>query len=81
MGADLVSREELHEMVWSMPMIKVAEQFKVSGSYMARVCSARVQFTELMRVEKRDGFPVGSVRDFAEHLLNNKLQMRGCWCN
>lgn len=27
-------------MVWSMPMIKVAEQFKVSGSYMARVCSA-----------------------------------------
>jgi hypothetical protein len=40
MGADLVSREELHEMVWSMPMIKVAEQFKVSGSYMARVCSA-----------------------------------------
>src|ERR1700723_3297231 len=40
MGADLVSREELYEMVWSMPMIKVAEQFKVSGSYMARVCSA-----------------------------------------
>jgi len=27
-------------MVWSMPMIKVAERFKVSGSYMARVCSA-----------------------------------------
>ena len=40
MGADLVSRQELYEMVWSMPMIKVAEQFKVSGSYMARVCSA-----------------------------------------
>ncbi len=40
MGAALVSRQELYEMVWSMPMIKVAEQFKVSGSYMARVCSA-----------------------------------------
>jgi|ERR1700678_36323 hypothetical protein len=40
MGADLVSREELYEMVWSMPMIKVAEQFKVSGSYMALVCGA-----------------------------------------
>jgi hypothetical protein len=40
MGADLVSRQELYEMVWSMPMIKVAEQFEVSGSYMARVCSA-----------------------------------------
>jgi hypothetical protein len=40
MGADLVSREELYEMVWSMPMIKVAERFKVSGSFMARVCSA-----------------------------------------
>ena len=40
MGADLVSREGLYEMVWSTPMIKVAEQFKVSGSYMARVCAA-----------------------------------------
>jgi hypothetical protein len=36
----LVSREELYEMVWSTPMLKVAEQFKVSGSYMARVCAA-----------------------------------------
>jgi hypothetical protein len=40
MGADSVSRQELYEMVWSTPMIKVAERFKVSGSYMARVCSA-----------------------------------------
>jgi hypothetical protein len=37
--ADLVSREELYGLVWSMPMIKVAEKFKVSGSYMARACS------------------------------------------
>ena len=36
----------------------------------------RLQFPELKRVEKRDGFPVGPVRDFAEHLLNNRLQMR-----
>jgi hypothetical protein len=39
MGADVVSREELYELVWSVPMVKVAEKFKVSGSYMARVCS------------------------------------------
>jgi hypothetical protein len=34
-----VTREELHQLVWSKPMIKVAEQFGVSGSYLARVCS------------------------------------------
>ena len=40
MEAEVVSREELYEMVWSVPMVKVAEKFTVSGSYMARVCSA-----------------------------------------
>ena len=40
MEADLISREELYELVWSTPMIKACEQFKVSGSYLARVCSA-----------------------------------------
>jgi hypothetical protein len=35
----MVSREELYELVWSIPMIKVAEKFSVSGSYKARVCS------------------------------------------
>jgi len=35
----MVSREELYELVWSMSMTKVAENFSVSGSYMARVCS------------------------------------------
>jgi Asp-tRNA(Asn)/Glu-tRNA(Gln) amidotransferase C subunit len=35
----MVSREELYELVWSMPMVKVAEKFNVSGSYMARICS------------------------------------------
>lgn len=35
----MVSKEELYELVWSVPMVKVAEKFKVSGSYMARVCS------------------------------------------
>lgn len=38
-GADLVSREDLYELVWSIPLAKVAEKFNVSGSYMARVCS------------------------------------------
>ena len=35
----MVSREELYDLVWSMPMVKVAEKFNVSGSYMARICS------------------------------------------
>jgi hypothetical protein len=35
----MVTREELYELVWSMPMIKVAEKFEVSGSYLARVCT------------------------------------------
>lgn len=35
----MLSREELFELVWSVPMTKVAEKFHVSGSYMARVCS------------------------------------------
>lgn len=35
----MITREELYELVWSAPMIKVGEKFQVSGSYMARVCS------------------------------------------
>ena len=35
----MVAREEMYELVWSMPMTRVAEKFSVSGSYMARVCS------------------------------------------
>lgn len=35
----MVTREELYNLVWSKPMTQVAEQFEVSGSYMARVCS------------------------------------------
>jgi len=38
-GTDVVTREELYELVWSTPMIKVAEKFEVSGSYLARVCT------------------------------------------
>jgi hypothetical protein len=33
-----VTREALYEMVWSRPMLRVAEVFGVSSSYMARVC-------------------------------------------
>lgn len=35
----MVSREELYDLVWSKPMMKVADQFAVSNSYMARVCT------------------------------------------
>lgn len=36
---NVISREELYQLVWSKPMTKVSEQFAVSGSYMARVCT------------------------------------------
>jgi len=36
----MVSRLELYDLVWSEPITKVAAQFEVSGSYMARVCAA-----------------------------------------
>ena len=32
MEGQVVSREELYEMVWSVPMVKVAEKFTVSGT-------------------------------------------------
>lgn len=35
-----VTREELYALVWSEPMLKVAERFDVSSSYMARVCTS-----------------------------------------
>jgi hypothetical protein len=35
----VVTREELYELVWSTPMIRGAEKFEVSGSYLARVCT------------------------------------------
>jgi hypothetical protein len=38
-GTNVITREELYELVWSTPMIKVAEKFEVSGSYLARVCT------------------------------------------
>jgi hypothetical protein len=35
----LVSREELHLLVWAEPMTKVSARFDVSGSYLGRICS------------------------------------------
>jgi hypothetical protein len=35
----MVTREALYELAWSTPMIRVAEKFEVSGSYLARVCA------------------------------------------
>jgi len=42
MGEERVtlSREALYELVWAEPMLKVAEKFGVSSSYLARVCTA-----------------------------------------
>lgn len=33
-----MSREELYEAVWSGPVSKVAKNYDVSGSFLARVC-------------------------------------------
>ncbi|MDO1585258.1 hypothetical protein [Rhizobium oryzicola] len=35
-----VAREELHSLVWSMPVGAAAKRFGVSGSYLARICKA-----------------------------------------
>lgn len=35
----MISRKDLYGLVWSEPMIKVAKQFGVSNSYMARICT------------------------------------------
>ena len=35
----MVSRDELYRLAWTEPMSKIAEQFDVSGSYLARVCT------------------------------------------
>lgn len=35
----MISRNDLYALVWSQPMTKVATEFEVSGSYLARVCT------------------------------------------
>ncbi len=34
-----LTREELYELVWAEPMLKVAARYDVSSSYLARICS------------------------------------------
>lgn len=36
----MATRDELYEAVWSEPLIKLAERYKVSGNYLARVCDS-----------------------------------------
>lgn len=36
---DPLSREQLYELIWREPMLRVAERLGVSSSYMARVCT------------------------------------------
>ena len=35
-----ISREDLYEKIWATPIDHLAKEFGVSGSYLARVCSA-----------------------------------------
>lgn len=39
MASSSLTREQLYELVWSEPMLKVAARYDVSSSYMARVCT------------------------------------------
>src|SRR6185295_10846892 len=34
-----LTREQLFELVWTEPMLRIGERFRVSSSYMARVCT------------------------------------------
>lgn len=38
-AAGPITREQLYELVWTKPMLRVGEMFGVSSSYMARVCT------------------------------------------
>jgi len=38
-AAQQVTREDLYELVWREPMLRVAERHAVSSSFLARVCS------------------------------------------
>jgi hypothetical protein len=35
----MVTRNELYALVWAEPMLRIAERYGVSSSYLARVCS------------------------------------------
>jgi hypothetical protein len=35
----MITRDALYDLVWLQPMTKVAQQFDVSGSYLARICT------------------------------------------
>lgn len=37
--SETVTREQLYELVWQEPMLRVAEKFSVTSSYLARVCT------------------------------------------
>lgn len=39
MASSSLTREQLYELVWSEPMLKVAARYDVSSSYMTRVCT------------------------------------------
>ncbi|MET1536866.1 hypothetical protein ABXL43_33945, partial [Burkholderia sola] len=40
-----LTREKLYELVWSQPMTKIAAEYKVSSSYLARVCPVSTRWT------------------------------------
>lgn len=56
----VITREELYELVWSAPMIKVAEKFDVSGSYLARV--ATTSLSKSFKLGRRSSAWSGSSR-------------------
>ncbi len=43
MNVSKLSREELYELVWTMPMMHAAKQFGISGVMLGKICRDRQQ--------------------------------------
>lgn len=73
-GTDVVTREELRELVCSTPMIKVAERFEVSSSYLARMC------TELREARQQRGYwvklAVGKAHSLASRKVDDEVHLK-----
>ena len=69
---NVITREEFYGLVWSKPMTKVAQQFKVSGSYMARVRS----FLQVPRPERGYWAKLAVGKDFSRSCKFNVSRLR-----
>jgi hypothetical protein len=74
----MFSREELYELVWSVPMTRVGEKFKLPGSYMARVARpymSRVR-SEVTGLSSRSEKPLRSLHCQMRNQVTNSAGPR-----